>query len=147
MKSCIKIVILASIFLSGCYNTGALTITGCEPRRIMINPLETGNTDVAITWRSSLEVEEGFVQWGLAEPNPITDISRFSKQEARVRTDTVSYKGSTSIVKSFRRQLRDLDPGEKYLYRVGNDKDGWSEWIQFDLPAAHPDSAFTFVYL
>lgn len=147
MKLNVKTVVLWAVIFYGCYGNVLLAQFDTEPRRIMINPLESGHTGVSITWRAPLEVKESFVQWGEAHPHPITDHGQFDKKEASVRKDTVSYENHTNIFKSFRAQLSDLNPGEKYMYRVGNDKSGWSEWIQFDLPVNNPDSAFTFIYL
>src|SRR5690606_13488793 len=37
--------------------------------------------------------------------------------------------------------------GTTYMYRVGNETSGWSEWIQFQLPAPNPNAPLTFIYL
>lgn len=147
MKPNIKTFVLGVIIFFGCYNNILLAQSDTEPQRIMINPLASGHAGVSITWRTPLEVKESFVQWGEAHPHPITDHNPFDKKKASVRRDTVNYKNETNVFKSFRAQLPDLNSGEKYMYRVGNDKSGWSEWIQFELPVNNPDSAFTFIYL
>ncbi|WP_372637434.1 metallophosphoesterase [Fodinibius sp.] len=147
MKYVIKIVIVGLVFFAAGAGTTVTAQTDTEPRRIMINPLEPGNTGVAITWRNALNVEENVVQWGPAHPHPINDLSDFNHQKADSRLDTATYEGKTEVYKSFRANLPDLQPGQEYLYRVGSGEKGWSEWIQFDLPGADPDSALTFIYL
>lgn len=142
-----KIVVLGLVFLNGCHSSAVLMQDTTSPRRIMINPLESGNTGVAITWRNALDVQDNFVQFGIAHPHPLNDLSGFRRQKADSRLDTINYKGTTAVYKSFRTNISDLQPGQEYLYRVGSDSKGWSEWIQFDLPEAHPDSALTFIYL
>lgn len=147
MKLNIKIAVLGVIFFCGSYGNIMMAQSDTEPRRIMINPLESANTEMAVTWRTPLEVEESFVQWGEADPHPIEKSSDFENKKAVSRLDTVKYEGTASVYKSFRAKILDLQPGEQYMYRVGNEDEGWSEWIQFNMPVANPDSALTFIYL
>lgn len=116
------------------------------PDRIFINPLETAESGVAITWRCPIEVEENFVQIQEAIPGPVTDEETGTVRGAVSRVDTVTYGNHTGIYKSFRVKLENLDPGTKYMYRVGSRTDGWSEWIQFDLPNSNPAAPFSFIY-
>lgn len=148
----IIILVLSVALFGGCANTHTISdkVDGeinTEPERIVMNPLESAEQGVAITWRVSLEVEESFIQWGIAEPNPVTNLNKFQLKKADVRQDTVRYNENYSIFRSFRVKLDELQPGSTYMYRVGSDGASWSEWIQFDLPEADPDSAFTFIYL
>lgn len=117
------------------------------PSRIFVNPLEVGHQGLAVTWRCPMEVEKSYIQYQVATPNPVTDPRTGTILEAGMELDTVTYDDQTGIYKSFRVKLENLEPGTKYMYRVGSDEHGWSEWIQVDLPTAHPDSAFTFIYL
>src|SRR5699024_8144732 len=147
MKHIAKKMVLGLLFFYGGYSNTLSAQSDTVPRQVMINPLESANTGVAITWRNALEVEENVVQWGIAHPHPINDLSDFSHQKAVSRLDTATYEGTAAVVKSFRTTISGLQPGQEYLYRVGSEANGWSEWIQFDLPDAHPDSALTFIYL
>ncbi len=128
------------------------------PQRIMINPLESGHTGVAITWRNLNPDNEQYIQWTEAHPHPVkmeaeADSKRkdhaavYHEQKAMSRTDTVDYKGVESYVTSCRVALTGLTPGEMYMYRVGGHAGGWSEWIQFTMSPGHPDSTLTFIYL
>lgn len=118
-----------------------------EPERIILNPLETAATGVAVTWQMPLSVSENFVQWGKTVKNPVWETDDFNETTTVARVDTVSYEDETSIVKSFRAELSGLEPGESYMYRVGSDETAWSEWLQFNLPESDPDSLFKFIYM
>lgn len=120
--------------------------TPTEPSRIILNPLESGHTGVSITWRCPREVKENYIQWKIADPHPIHSETILDQQNASFQLDTVTYEGKTGIFKSFRAQLTNLAPGTKYMYRVGSNSNQWSEWIQFHLPEASPDSIFSFIY-
>lgn len=117
------------------------------PGRIMINPLEDATTGVAITWRVDQNDAEQYIQWAEAQIDPVKDLARFQEKVATGKKDTVHYDGNTSVFYSYRVKLTGLEPGKTYMYRVGNENTGWSEWIQFDLPQADPDSELTFIYL
>ncbi|GAA5224733.1 purple acid phosphatase family protein [Membranihabitans marinus] len=138
---------LITILFCGLNGTQAYGQSDQSPSRIMLNPLEEGHTGVSVTWRVPMAVNEGVIQYGPAIPNPVVDLSIFESKEADMRIDTVEYNGVTLITKNFRVKIDGLTPGIKYMYRVGNPEDGWSEWIQFDLAVDHPDSSFTFIYL
>src|SRR5690606_37100922 len=128
---------------------------GTLPQRIMITPLESGHTGVAITWRNPGTETDQYIQWSEAHDYPVkveaeanTDralkSSPHQKKKALNQKDTVLYNGETSVFQSCRVSLTDLIPGETYMYRVGNDVGGWSEWIQFDLPSKDPNALFSF---
>lgn len=117
------------------------------PQRIMINPLEVGSSGVAVTWRIEDHHADQYIQWSEAHVHPVKDLTQYEQIKAIGSLDTVQYEGHTSIFRSYRVRLSDLTSGTTYMYRVGGEQTGWSEWIQFDLPADSPDSALTFIYL
>lgn len=117
------------------------------PQRIMINPLESAHTGVAITWRIEDDRIDQYIQWSEAHSHPVKDFSLYEQKQANWRSDTVRYDGQTSVLNSYRVRLSELTPRTTYMYRVGSEENGWSEWIQFDLPSDHPDSTLTFIYL
>jgi len=117
------------------------------PSRIFVNPLEEGHRGLAFTWRSPVEVDRSFIQYKIASPHPVKDQKSGTIVEASMEMDTVTYDENTGIFKSFRVKLENLEPGTLYMYRVGSDDAGWSEWIQVQLPHGHPDSTFSFIYL
>lgn len=117
------------------------------PDRIMVNPLESAHTGIAITWRSGISAGDQSVQWSEAHAHPVTDLANYQISKGRCQTDTVDYEGETSVFRSCRTKLSDLEPGKTYMYRVGSNDGGWSEWIQVDMPEGHQDSTLTFIYL
>ncbi|HLU93349.1 MAG TPA: metallophosphoesterase family protein [Membranihabitans sp.] len=127
--------------------TWGFSQTSTLPTRIFVNPLESGHNGLAMTWRCPVDVQKSYLQYQIASPHPVKDGKTGIILEAYAEMDTVTYDGHTGIYKSFRVKIPDLQPGSKYMYRVGSDSDGWSEWIQVDLPKAHPDSLFSFIYL
>src|SRR5690606_29181941 len=99
-----------------------------------------------------------YIQWSVAHDYPVeveaeanTDralkSSPHQKKKALNQRNTVHYNGETSVFQSCRASLTDLIPGETYMYRVGSDVGGWSEWIQFDLPSKDPNAPFSFIYM
>lgn len=118
-----------------------------SPSRIFINPLEEGHTGVSVTWRCPIEVQESFIQMMPVTPHPVPADTSLTRWPAKARKDTVSYDGHTGIYQSYRHRVTGLEPGSRYMYRVGSDKNGWSEWIHFDLPFSDPDAPFSFIYL
>lgn len=140
------------IILSGCAGTQPIAVLPSEsesksPERIMINPLENGETGVAITWRTALNVDHSSLEWRDAQPHPIINSTQIHSKAGIARTDTVEYQDQTSVYKSYRAELADLQPGNRYMYRVGGGDAEWSEWIHFKLPTDDPDDPFTFIYL
>lgn len=139
-------IVVVVVLVAGSFSK-ALSQVNRLPQRIMINPMEAGNTGVAITWRIEDPDVDQYIQWLKAQANPVKDPTRYDQKQAVGRRDTVSYDGHTSVFHSYRVRLPDLTPGGSYMYRVGSEESGWSEWIQFDLPADEPDSRLTFIYL
>lgn len=117
------------------------------PQRIMLNPAESGNTGVAVTWRIEGKVNNQSIQWKLADAHPVRDLEHIEEVKAVRQVDTVKFDHKTGIFQSFRVRLSGLQPGMTYMYRVGNEGTGWSEWIQFDLPPNDPNETLTFIYL
>lgn len=140
------------LFIGGCTGARNVTVSSSAagigtPDRIMLNPLESGEKGVAVTWRTPLGVDDSIVQWRSAQPHPIVASTELNMTEGVARVDTVEYEGSSSIFKSYRAKLTDLEPDNTYMYRVGDGGTGWSEWLHFTLPSEDPDSPFTFIYL
>ncbi|NLO01916.1 MAG: metallophosphoesterase family protein [Bacteroidales bacterium] len=137
-----------------CFNStsfGQQNIATPFPDRIILNLAEDASTSLAVTWRTDLSTTEGFCELQRMTPTRIDP------------ANTKSFKATTTLVKYEYIGLRyvfegepnieanqhshiftDLEPGEKYLYRVG--KEGfWSEWFEFKMPSSD-DSRFSFIY-
>ncbi|UBM57178.1 metallophosphoesterase family protein [Marinilongibacter aquaticus] len=135
--------LMLSLFLFTVLSNGLFAQT---PERIMLNPAEDGTKGVSITWRTTLEIEKSSVQYGLAQTGPLSDLAAFRVVDSQTHLDSVTYKEVTKVFRSHRVRIQDLEAGKKYLYRVGSEGSGWSEWLQIDMPSGNPNAPFTFTY-
>ena len=113
------------------------------PDRIILNLTENPNTSVAVNWRTSLNVVEGFIEYAESTHGP----------EFRVKPNWIKANFETLSVESMDEPLvkanyhsgiiSNLKPGHKYVYRVGSGP-SWSEWFQITMPRL--DAAISFVY-
>src|SRR5690625_2957851 len=127
MKLSNWISLLLVLFISGCTGSRSLThstawASGGLPERIVLNPHETGEKGVAVTWRTATDIENSHVQWKKATPNPVNSETTFNLTPGIARTDTVEYQETTNIFKSFRAKLTNLDPGQTYMYRIRSEE-------------------------
>ncbi len=114
------------------------------PDRIILNLAEDASTSLAVTWRTDLSTIEGFCELQRMTP---TRVDPANTQSFKAKTTPVSYEceDEPSIeVYQHSYVFRNLEPGEKYLYRVGKEE-FWSEWFEFSMPSTN-DSKFSFVY-
>jgi hypothetical protein len=113
------------------------------PDRVILNLTEDPITSVAVNWRTSLNVSEGFIEYAKAtngpefreNPNSIKAVTE-SLIVAREDEPVVKANYHSGIIKN-------LEPGQKYVYRVGAGG-SWSEWFQVSMPGK--DSPISFVY-
>ncbi len=114
------------------------------PDRIILNLAEDASTSLAVTWRTDLSITEGFCE---LQPMTPTRIDPANTRSFQAKTRSVSYEveGETPIEANQHSYIfRNLEPGEKYLYRVGRE-DFWSEWFEFSMPSID-ESKFSFIY-
>ncbi|AWW00762.1 metallophosphoesterase [Arcticibacterium luteifluviistationis] len=113
------------------------------PDRIILNLTEDPLTSVAVNWRTSLNVTEGFIEYAKASHGP-----EFRKNPNSIKAITESLtvaREEEPIVKANYHSgiIKNLEPGQKYVYRVGGGE-SWSEWFQVSMPGK--DSPISFVY-
>lgn len=114
------------------------------PDRIILNLAEDASTSIAVTWRTDLNTKEGFCELQSITPTRInpTNTQSFKAKTTRVK---YGYDGEPTIeANQHSFVFTDLEPGEKYLYRVGKEN-SWSEWLEFKLPSREK-SKFSFIY-
>jgi hypothetical protein len=114
------------------------------PDRIILNMSSNAGKSIAVTWRTDTSVSESF-----CELHPITGgrIIPENVKSFKAKTTTVKYEyeGEPTIeTNQHSNELKDLIPGNKYLYRVGGNNI-WSEWFEFRVPSNDNDR-FSFVY-
>jgi len=115
-----------------------------NPDRIILNVTQNAANSIAVTWRTNTSVYEGF-----CELQELTGgrINPEKSKSFKAKTSTVKYQyeGEPTIeVNQHSYVFTGLIPGQKYLYRVGSDKN-WSEWFEFQVPTSDNDS-FSFIY-
>ncbi|MFT4734455.1 MAG: 3',5'-cyclic AMP phosphodiesterase CpdA [Algoriphagus sp.] len=113
------------------------------PDRIILNLTEDPITSVAVNWRTSLNMTEGFIEYGKATHGP-----EFRENPKRIKAATESLivaRENEPVVKANYHSgiIKNLEPGQKYVYRVGGGE-AWSEWFQVSMPGK--DSPISFVY-
>jgi len=109
------------------------------PDRIVLTWAGEPTTTQAVTWRTSIEVVDGFAEIAVAGPGP-----DFVKESKLVQATTSALKTDLSTAHFHSVRFYGLKPGTKYAYRVG-DKTNWSEWFHFST-ASDKIEPFSFIY-
>ncbi len=110
------------------------------PDRVVLTWTGDPRTTQAVTWRTSTDVAHACAEIAVAEDGP-----GFKDGARRVEGQTRPFESDLSRCHVHTVEFKDLSPGTRYVYRVG---DGvyWSEWFQFRTAAAQAEP-FTFIYL
>lgn len=113
------------------------------PDRIILNLTEDPITSVAVNWRTSLNITEGFIEYAKATYGP-----EFRVAPNRLKANTerlIVERENEPVVKANYHSgiIKNLEPGQKYVYRVGAGSN-WSEWFQISMPSK--TSPISFVY-
>jgi 3',5'-cyclic AMP phosphodiesterase CpdA len=126
------------------FTLGQVNKASENPDRIVLNLKQEPSTSMAVTWRTSTGVLNGFCQLQFLTNGRIdVEASRVIKAQT---VATVAEFENEPVIQSNQHSLiiTDLVPGKKYLYRVGTDKK-WSEWFEFSTPSIIDDE-FSFIY-
>lgn len=94
-----------------------------------------------IRWRTSVDMPVGFVEFTEAKASPVSKVGNekiiaVSHQENDYGRKMIYHQAS----------LADLIPGKKYVYRIGDGNQNWSEWFQFTT-AKNTIEPFSFIYI
>ncbi len=114
------------------------------PDRVILNLTEDPTNSIAVTWRTSMDMKEGFCEVVSMTP---TRIKPEDIRSLKATTTYVKYEYKEEPVIQANQHscmIDNLEPGKEYLYRVGT-KDYWSEWFEFKTPA-NDDKPFSFIY-
>lgn len=115
------------------------------PDHIVLNATPEPSTSVAVTWRTSTQVTEGFCEF---QPGSDTKIgsAKTVAVKALMKTCEFGNPNETKIsVNVYSVVLKGLAPGAKYLYRVGSGN-FWSEWFEIEMPDLDVKKDFSFIY-
>lgn len=142
--------IVSKFLVSGALAAGAACTVSAQPAglfapslmpdRIVLNVTADPSTSMAVNWRTSEAVKEGFAEIAVAEADP-----RFVEKakRAKARTERLAWE-DTPTANYHSVIFERLQPGTKYAYRVGGDQ-GWSEWIHFTT-AGTREQQLSFIY-
>jgi len=109
------------------------------PDRIILTWAGEPTTTQAVTWRTSIEVTDGFAEIALAGAGP-----DFISKSETIQATSSALKTDLNTAHFHSVQFVGLKPGTKYAYRVG-DKTNWSEWFHFST-ASDQATPFSFIY-
>ena len=98
------------------------------PDRIMLNLTSDPTRSMAVTWRTSTQIDSGVVQYTEADPSPDLE-----DKATTLPAVTTFYKSDASEANYHSTVMEDLKPGRMYAYRVGHGH-FWSEWAHFRTP-------------
>jgi acid phosphatase type 7 len=122
-KLLLMILLLLAMATTGPAQEQVLATT---PQRIILNLTTEPATSMAVTWRTSVQVQNPQVE--VAEAGVWTAFTKTAKQIPARIEKTILDDGKTVFYCSA--VMRDLKPNTLYAYRVGCEKE-WSEWSQF----------------
>jgi predicted MPP superfamily phosphohydrolase len=113
------------------------------PDRIILNLTSTPTNSIGINWRTDITQLTGTVQYAKASHG-----TQFLKQidsvSASVENLVVTYLNEPNVYANYHSaELKNLSPGEEYVYRVGSGK-YWSEWFQFSVPGVKQKVSFLY---
>ena len=103
-----------------------------NPDRIILTFHEDPSESRAVTWRTDTTIKNAYAEIAEATVNSnfVTNSKRYM---AKTETfDLGLYKGNKSLKVHYHSvAFNHLKPNKIYVYRVGDGKSHWSEWIQF----------------
>jgi hypothetical protein len=123
MKKLAFLMMLSAVWMTGLAQEQNLATT---PQRIILNLTTEPAGSMAVTWRTSIEVQVPQVQ--VAEAGVWIAFAKAAKSISARTEKTVLDDGKT--VYYYSAVMRELKPNTQYAYRVGCEKE-WSEWSQF----------------
>ena len=123
-------------------NSAQVNLPSSDPDRIILN-LQEDASSVAVTWRTSSVITEGFCQLQLLSDSPVNTDS-CETYKAITRTCKYVYNRDPLISSNHHSYVfTALKEGTNYMYRVGTEGN-WSEWLEFKT--ADNDNKVSFIY-
>lgn len=120
---------IVALALLGC-TTRLVPTDGSTPTQIRLSWSASPKGTMTVVWQTNLPTETSLVEYGNTE-----------KLDRRASGHTVTYAYQTGIIHEA--SMEELEPGTRYLYRVGDPKGGLSATYSFQTA---PDSERDFVF-
>jgi hypothetical protein len=115
-----------------------------EPDRVILNLTETPETSLAVNWRTDTSIDTGFVEFAIATAGPEFTTLTTRLQARKESLKTKHLKEPLVSAHYFSAKIENLQPGKKYVYRVGSEG-AWSEWYQVQMPDGASEKV-SFIY-
>jgi len=131
----------AAVSLFGWQSSAARYAPSAQPDRIVTHWTAEPATSFSVAWRTSTDVAQGY-----GEITEAADGPDFEKLARRVEAVSETYETNQGPARAHSVTFSGLKPATAYIYRVGDGKDAWSEWITFRTASAQPEP-FRFLYL
>lgn len=116
-----------------------------QPDRIVVSLGEDPSSTIAVSWRTSTEVNQGFVEIAKATAAP-----KFWRYAKTIKAQTTTLDASKIEMAELQVNYHsvvceNLEPNTVYGYRVGDGKH-WSEWVHVKT-ASNKADRFSFLYV
>lgn len=112
-----------------------------RPDRVVLTWSADPARSQAVTWRTATEVETAVAEIAVSEDGPL-----FVDRARSVAAQSEDFESDLGVARYHSVEFNDLEPRTRYVYRVGDGAEDWSEWRQFRTMAA--DAApLTFLYV
>ncbi|MBI1355010.1 MAG: metallophosphoesterase [Acidobacteria bacterium] len=111
------------------------------PDRVILNWNGDPTTTQAVTWRTSVDVDQAVAEIAVAEDGPL-----FVDNARRVAAATEPFESDLGPAHYHSVAFNGLEPETLYVYRVGDGEEAWSEWLHFRT-ASTAAKPLTFLYV
>lgn len=100
-------------------------LPGEQPDRVVLNVTENISSSMAVSWRTSSDVDSSFAQLAIADAHPTFG------QQAETFLAVTQYLEHGELRANYHSVIfQNLQPNTQYAYRVGQGAN-WSEWFHF----------------
>ncbi len=120
-----------------------ISVSNTIPDQVCLTWNEDPKTTLAVQWRTSMEIENGVVEYYLADASEgllwTVEAQHVTLADPIVVNDPYNRRFSAHIA--------GLKPDTSYSYRVGDPgTESWSDWFEFSTAPSDPET-FSFLYL
>lgn len=114
------------------------------PDRVILNLTDDPLTSIAVNWRTDTTITQAVVELAKATDGPqfAGESEQYAARTEKLKVAPLDDPAVTAHYHAA--NFNGLAPGEKYVYRVGDGEQKWSEWFQFEMPSE--DEKLTFLY-
>ncbi|MFZ5351426.1 MAG: phosphodiester glycosidase family protein [Bacillota bacterium] len=135
----------------GFYSSSASVViteskAAAEPMSINMALLGADGMEIGINWLNNIDAENGILQLAKSNRSKVFD-SQSTRVSASTQLLETLYNNELTTVKAFSAKLTGLEPGTRYMYRVGGENSKWSRVYEFTTASKELDDGFSFLYI